>query len=564
MTHDYKRHGTIDLFAAMNVATGQVHTHLRKGHAGGRRARVLQADRRHRAPRSGRARRPGQPVGALRLPRSPSGWPGTARWHLHFTPTSSSWLNLIERWFKELTDKRLRRGVFTSVADLAAAITTWAEHWNTDPNPFVWKATADGHHRQGPTRPRNPPPDQNADGPLRPRPIGAQPPYHWQASRASSTARRSCSMGLPRRATARPIRYFTVLKCRSRLLGRLFVARPAAQEHPERLPQTLIVLGVGSEVAERRRSPSTRGRANVACRAARRRQTGVRHGDKIGPRATAGDDDPSGRSPLARWDRRKSIDAGVHVADCHTGRVGAIRGEPTDGFDSSAARNGKGAIPIPQSDRRLRTGGSIPLRWLGPVRGGNAEAGRVRHPWRPRRGTTAPRQGGAIARDSGSTRWSRRRRLRLPAGHDLADSQSAHAVLVLQPTFALFLVDGDDLLRDPVDVLEEGGRDRSRVRRGGWRARYRPRAPSRNTRSFMRPLTKPISAHERINRYAVLGEPARILQCRGRRLNSLDGDVVAQRVQNGVHVALDAGAEQLDDPRIAAQLGDRPPPAKLG
>ena len=52
-------------------------------------------------------------------------------------------LNLIERWFKELNDKRLRRGVFTSVADLTAAITEWAEHWNTDPKPFVWKATAE-------------------------------------------------------------------------------------------------------------------------------------------------------------------------------------------------------------------------------------------------------------------------------------------------------------------------------------------------------------------------------------------------------------------------------------
>jgi len=65
------------------------------------------------------------------------------RWHLHFTPTSSSWLNLIERWFKELTDKRLRRGRFISVVDLAEAITTWAEHWNIDPKPFIWKATAD-------------------------------------------------------------------------------------------------------------------------------------------------------------------------------------------------------------------------------------------------------------------------------------------------------------------------------------------------------------------------------------------------------------------------------------
>ena len=49
----------------------------------------------------------------------------------------------MERWFKELTDKRLRRGVFTSVNDLTQAITVWAEHWNSDPKPFVWKATAE-------------------------------------------------------------------------------------------------------------------------------------------------------------------------------------------------------------------------------------------------------------------------------------------------------------------------------------------------------------------------------------------------------------------------------------
>jgi hypothetical protein len=77
---------------------------------------------------------------------------------LHLTPTSSSWLNLIERWFKELNDKRLRRGVFTSVADLTGAITEWAEHLNTDPKPFVWKATAEQiitkvqRGRQSPTR----------------------------------------------------------------------------------------------------------------------------------------------------------------------------------------------------------------------------------------------------------------------------------------------------------------------------------------------------------------------------------------------------------------------------
>ena len=61
---------------------------------------------------------------------------------LHFTPTSSSWVNLVERWFKELTDKRLRRGVFTSVPEPIAAIEKWVEHWNEDSKPFVWHTPA--------------------------------------------------------------------------------------------------------------------------------------------------------------------------------------------------------------------------------------------------------------------------------------------------------------------------------------------------------------------------------------------------------------------------------------
>ena len=144
MTHDYKRHGTIDLFAAMNVATGEVLTDLRKGHTG---ADVLRFFKQIDAsvPR-------GLGVHVVLDNLSAHSTPEIAkwlahkdrrRWHLHYTPTSSSWVNLIERWFKELTDKRLRRGAFTSVAELSAAITQWAEHWNLDPKPFVWKASAD-------------------------------------------------------------------------------------------------------------------------------------------------------------------------------------------------------------------------------------------------------------------------------------------------------------------------------------------------------------------------------------------------------------------------------------
>jgi transposase len=144
MTHDYKRHGTIDLFAAMDVGTGQVHTHLRKAHAG---ADVLAFFKQIDATVE-RGLSVHVILDNLSAHKTPEIGKWLAhkdrrRWHLHFTPTSSSWLNLVERWFKELTDKRLRRGVFTSVADLTEAITSWAEHWNSDPKPFIWKATAE-------------------------------------------------------------------------------------------------------------------------------------------------------------------------------------------------------------------------------------------------------------------------------------------------------------------------------------------------------------------------------------------------------------------------------------
>jgi transposase len=65
------------------------------------------------------------------------------RFRLHFTPTSSSWLNLVERWFRELTDKALRRGVFHSVPDLITAIEAYLTAHNDEPKPFIWTATAD-------------------------------------------------------------------------------------------------------------------------------------------------------------------------------------------------------------------------------------------------------------------------------------------------------------------------------------------------------------------------------------------------------------------------------------
>ena len=140
-THDYKRNGTVNLFAAMNLATGKITSQLRERHT---QTDVLAffktLDR--DVPRGLDIHVVLDNVSAHKAP-AVTEWlarPRQARWKLHFTPTSSSWLNLIERWFKELTDKRLRRGSFMNVQHLADAINLWVEHWNNDPTPFQWTA----------------------------------------------------------------------------------------------------------------------------------------------------------------------------------------------------------------------------------------------------------------------------------------------------------------------------------------------------------------------------------------------------------------------------------------
>jgi transposase len=144
MTHDYKRNGTIDLFAALNVGTGEVITHTRKTHTA---ADVLAFFKLvdQSVPRHLQIHVVLDNLSAHKAPeiREWLAKPRQKRWHLHYTPTSSSWVNLVERWFKELTDKRLRRGAFSSVASLVAAIELWATHWNKDPKPFIWHKTAE-------------------------------------------------------------------------------------------------------------------------------------------------------------------------------------------------------------------------------------------------------------------------------------------------------------------------------------------------------------------------------------------------------------------------------------
>ena len=144
MTHDYKRNGTTDLFAALNVATGEVLTDCRKRHTAADVLRFFKLIDLHVA-RNLEIHVVLDNLSAHKAPEITKWLADSkrARWHLHFTPTSSSWLNLVERWFKELTDRRLRRGAFTSVPDLIDAIETWVEHWNDDPKPFVWHKPAE-------------------------------------------------------------------------------------------------------------------------------------------------------------------------------------------------------------------------------------------------------------------------------------------------------------------------------------------------------------------------------------------------------------------------------------
>jgi transposase len=178
MTHDCKRKGTTDLFATMNLATGQVLTHCQEGHTA-KDVLVFFKQIDASVPKGLVVHVVMDNLSAQKTPEITK-WLShrdRRRWHLHFTPTSSSWLNLIERWFKELTDKRLRRGVFTNVPELIEVITTWSSHWNDDPKPFIRHRHRRRDHREGTARPDHlKPPDQFNDRALAsPRPPLSSP-----------------------------------------------------------------------------------------------------------------------------------------------------------------------------------------------------------------------------------------------------------------------------------------------------------------------------------------------------------------------------------------------------
>jgi transposase len=141
MTHDYKRNGTATLFAALNTLDGTV---------------ISMCDDRHRHQEWLRFLRvidevtPSEKVLHLILdnyathkhPRVQKWLARHPRFHIHFTPTSSSWLNMVERFFRDLTQNRLRRGVFRHVEELITAIGTYIDKHNDHPKPFIWTAKA--------------------------------------------------------------------------------------------------------------------------------------------------------------------------------------------------------------------------------------------------------------------------------------------------------------------------------------------------------------------------------------------------------------------------------------
>lgn len=142
MTHDYKRHGTTTLFAALDVLKGEVIGECMKRHRHQEFLKFLKS--------IDAATPPHLDIHAIvdnygthKHPKVKAWLAKHPRFRLHFIPTASSWLNLVERWFREITDKRIRRGVFHSVPELETAIYEYIKNNNENPKPFVWTKSAD-------------------------------------------------------------------------------------------------------------------------------------------------------------------------------------------------------------------------------------------------------------------------------------------------------------------------------------------------------------------------------------------------------------------------------------
>ena len=142
MTHDYKRHGTTTLFAALDVLTGKIIGQCLPRHRHEEFLTFLNTIDRE-VPRRLQVHLILDNYATHKHADVQSWLKRHKRFHLHFTPTSSSWLNQVERWFRDLTDNNLRRGIFASVPDLIASIQTYVDTHNAAPAPYVWTATAE-------------------------------------------------------------------------------------------------------------------------------------------------------------------------------------------------------------------------------------------------------------------------------------------------------------------------------------------------------------------------------------------------------------------------------------
>lgn len=142
LTHDYYRHGTTSLFAALDVATGKVLGRCHRQHRQQEFLRFLNEIERSVPPQLD-IHLVIDNYATHKTPKVAAWLKKRPRYHLHFTPTSASWLNQVERWFAKITQERIRRGVFKSVDELITAIDAYIAEHNRHPKPFVWTARAD-------------------------------------------------------------------------------------------------------------------------------------------------------------------------------------------------------------------------------------------------------------------------------------------------------------------------------------------------------------------------------------------------------------------------------------
>src|SRR3989442_1265308 len=140
--HDYERHGTTSLFAALNVKTSRVISQLHRRHRSVEFRKFLDTIEAE-APPHFDVHIIMDNYGTHKTPLIRRWFAKRPRFHVHYTPTYGSWINLVERWFAELTNKQIRRGVHRSVRELEAAIREFIAAHNETPKPFVWAKTAD-------------------------------------------------------------------------------------------------------------------------------------------------------------------------------------------------------------------------------------------------------------------------------------------------------------------------------------------------------------------------------------------------------------------------------------